>query len=157
MVTILPFQPQLRQRLPEVLGNADYTDFRQTLQRMSEIIAAGDIDAIVIAHCLEAADAEARGEAQRKGKSYRDLSWAQQQHVQRMARQALRCAVARHLLDEAYRPFSCGLADGPLMQEFCLMRRGTLRRRDPPLPGSPEGEPRSWVDNVVIVEYDSRL
>ena len=121
MIKILPFQPLLRQRLPEVLGNADYTDFRQTLQRINEIITAGDIDAIVIVHCLETADAEARERAQRNGKSCRSMSWAQQQHVHRMARQALRCAVARHLLDEAYRPFSCRLADSPLLQEFCLI------------------------------------
>ena len=79
MPTILPFQPQLRQRLPEVLGNADYTDLRKTLQRMSEIIEAGNLDALLIVHCLEQAETEARREAQENGKSYRGLSWAQQQ------------------------------------------------------------------------------
>ena len=45
MPTVLSFQPQLRRRLREVLGNVDYTGFRETLQRMSDSVAAGNIDA----------------------------------------------------------------------------------------------------------------
>ena len=49
MPTVLSFQPQLRRRLPGVLGNADYTEIRETLQRMSDSLAAGNINA---AHVL---------------------------------------------------------------------------------------------------------
>jgi hypothetical protein len=42
MTSILPFQLPLRQQLPLVRGNVDYQVFRQTLQRMSELIRLTD-------------------------------------------------------------------------------------------------------------------
>ena len=48
MTRILPFQLPLRQQLPQVQGNVDYQEFRQTLQRMAELIRLSDIDAIVV-------------------------------------------------------------------------------------------------------------
>jgi hypothetical protein len=155
MTSILPFQLPLRQQLPLVRGNVDYQVFRQTLQRMSELIRLTDSDLVVVLFCLERADREARERARKAGKRYKGLSNRQQQLVQKIARQALRCGVARSLVDESYREFSCRLADSALLQHFCLLdtlepirvpSKSTLERMEKMLP---EAVLRALVSRVV--------
>ena len=56
MPAILSYQQPLRQRLPEILGSVDYQNFRETLGRMSELIAMAGLDRIVIDHWIEVAE-----------------------------------------------------------------------------------------------------
>jgi hypothetical protein len=156
MTSILPFQLPLRQQLPLVRGNVDYQVFRQTLQRMSELIRLTDSDLVVVLFCLERADREARERARKAGKRSKGLSNRQQQLVQKIARQALRCGVARSLVDESYREFSCRLADSALLQHFCLLdtlepirvpSKSTLERMEKMLP---EAVLRALVSRVVL-------
>jgi IS5 family transposase len=156
MNSILPFQLPLRQQLPQVQGNVDYQVFRETLERISDLIRLSDTDSIVVLFCLERADREARKQAKRKGQRYKGLSHRQQRWVQKIARQALRCGVARGLVDESYRDFSCRLADSPLLQRFCLLDtlepirvpgKSTLERMEKMLP---EKVVRGLVSRVVL-------
>jgi len=156
MTSILPFQLPLRQQLPQVQGNVDYQFFRQTLERISALIGAAGIDVMVVLFCLERAEREARKQAKKAGKRYRGLSGRQQRWVQKMARQALRCGVARSLMEESYRDFSCRLADSPLLQRFCLLdtlepirvpSKSTLERMEKMLP---EEVVRNLVSRVVL-------
>jgi len=156
MMSILPFQLPLRQQLPLVHGNVDYQVFRQTLQRISELIRLTDSDLMVVLFCLERADREARRQAKREGKQYKGLSRRQERWVQKIGRQALRCAVARSLVDESYREFSCRLADSALLQHFCLLdtlepirvpSKSTLERLEKMLP---EAVVRALVSRVVL-------
>jgi hypothetical protein len=155
-MNILPFQLPLRQQLPRVHGNVDYQIFRQTLQRMAELIRLTGIDSVVVLFCLDQAEREARKQAQREGKRYKGLSDRQQRGIQRAARQALRCSVARSLVDESYREFSCRLADSALLQQFCLIdtlepirvpSKSTLERFDKMLP---EKAVRGLVGRLVL-------
>jgi hypothetical protein len=155
-MSILPFQLPLRQQLPRVQGNVDYQVFRQTLERISELIRLTDSDLVVVLFCLERAEREARKQAKRKGKRYKGLSDRQQRWVQKSARQALRCGVARSLVDESFRDFSCRLADSPLLQQFCLLdtlepirvpSKSTLERMEKMLP---EKVVRDLVSRVVL-------
>jgi len=98
MTNILPYQLPLRQRLPQIVGNHDYRVFRETLQRMAEIIRLSDMDEVVVRYCLEQAEEQARKQAKQRGKRFRSLSGRQQRWVQRSAREALRCGVARSLV-----------------------------------------------------------
>ena len=156
MDSILPFQLPLRQQLPLVVGNVDYQVFRQTLQRISELIRLTDTDLVVVLFCLERAEREARKQAKKEGRRYKGLSGRQQRWVQKMARQALRCGVARGLVEESYRDFSCRLADSPLLQQFCLLdtlepirvpSKSTLERMEKMLP---EDVVRNLVSRVVL-------
>ena len=38
MIKIIPIQQEFRQPLPVIYGNVDYIEFRNTLERISEII-----------------------------------------------------------------------------------------------------------------------
>ena len=155
-MSILPFQLPLRQQLPQVHGNVDYQVFRETLQRMAELIRLAGIDSVVLLFCLEQAEREARKQAKQQGKRYKGLSDRQQRGIQKAARQALRCSVARSLVDESFREFSCRLADSALLQQFCLIdtlepirvpSKSTLERFDKMLP---EAVVRDLVGRVVL-------
>ena len=58
---------------------------------------------------------------QGRGKKPKQIKAKAKQRIQKMVRQALRCGIARHLTGEAYRVFSCRLADSPVLQKFCLI------------------------------------
>jgi hypothetical protein len=60
---------------------------------------------------------------QARGKKPKELKAKAKVRIQKMARQALRCGIARHLTGEAYRVFSCRLADSAVLQKFCLIDR----------------------------------
>lgn len=156
MTCILPFQLPLRQQLPQVHGNVDYQVFRQSLERISELIRLSDTDSLVVLFCLERAQREARKKAKKEGKQYKGLSSRQERWVQKIGRQALRCALARSLVDESYREFSCRLADSALLQHFCLLdtlepirvpSKSTLERLEKMLP---EKVVRHLVSRVVL-------
>ena len=156
MDSILPFQLPLRQQLPQVHGNLDYREFRQSLERIAELIRLTGIDSMVVLFLLERADREARRQAKRERKRYKGLSNRQQRWIQKMGRQALRCAMARSLVDASYRQFACRLADSPLLQQFCLVdtlepirvpSKSTLERFEKMLP---EGVVRDLVSRVVL-------
>lgn len=105
---IIPFQPPLPQVLPTIEGNVDYRQLRDQFL---------GIDGLLIQSGLETQLLESELQAwlgQRK-----KISARLQQNHQLHSQRALRCNIARCLLNEDLRGFAARLADSPLLQHFC--------------------------------------
>jgi len=155
-MSTVPFQLPLRQQLPLVQGNADYQALRQTLQGISELIEGSGMDRTVLRFCRRRAKREARQKARSKRRGGAKLSDRQERWLQKAARQALRCTVARELLQEPFRDLSCRLADSALLQQFCLLdtlepirvpSKSTLERFEKMVP---EGLVRELVSDLLM-------
>lgn len=114
-VTLLPIQPELRPTLPTIEGNVDYSTWQAQLERMDEILRASQVETRFVQTCAEAWVAAAKDPEAISAQALRT-------HQQR-SRQALRCNLARALLQEDYRKFSTHLAESPLLQWFCGVDR----------------------------------
>lgn len=115
--TLLSFQPQLPPVLPTIHGSVDYRDFREQLLRLDQVLLASGLETQMIQADLEA------WSARRK-----NLGARAQQTRQRHARRALRCNLARFILQEDFRGLSARLADSPLLQFFCGLSQVDLIR-----------------------------
>lgn len=123
MLEIVPFQEEFRQCLPKVTGNVDYEQFRDSLERIAELIKQSKIEQEVMLEALRQCQQDYDSRRQTRGKKPKELKARAKVRIQKMARQALRCGIARHLTGEAYRVFSCRLADSAVLQKFCLIDR----------------------------------
>jgi hypothetical protein len=121
MIEIVPFQEEFRQVLATVEGNVEYEQFRDSLERIAELITQSKIEQRVMIEALRQHPDEDNRRRQARGKKPKELEAKAKQRLQKMARQALRCGIARHLTGEAYRVLSCRLADSPVLQKFCLI------------------------------------
>lgn len=105
---IIPFDLPLPKVLPTIEGNVDYQTFRAQLLQINQMLMHSSLENQFIQadlkHWLE-------GQEQVSAKA--------QQERQRHSRCALRCNIARLLLQEDYRGFAVRLADSPLLQFFC--------------------------------------
>lgn len=126
--TIIPFELPLPQVLPTIEGNVDYRQLRDQLLRIDSLLVASELESRLMQKDL------ARWLGQRK-----KFSAQAQQNRQRHCRRALRCNIARLLIQEDYRGFAARLADSPLLQHFCLLSqidvitvpsKSTLQRYD---------------------------
>lgn len=123
MSQFIPFQSEFRQSIPEVIGNYDYFVFRETLDRINEIILQSEIEQVIVNHDIARISEERRLSAELNGKKFKGLSYQTLLLIQNKSRLALRCAIARSLTSESFRDFSCRLADSPILQIFCLIDR----------------------------------
>jgi hypothetical protein len=123
MLEIVPFQEEFRQVLPNVEGNVDYEQFRDSLERIAELIKLSKIEQRVMIEALRQHQEDYDRRRQARGKKPKQIKARAKVRIQKMARQALRCGIARHLTGEAYRVFSCRLADSAVLQKFCLIDR----------------------------------
>jgi hypothetical protein len=119
MLDIVPFQEEFRQVLPNVAGNVDYEQLRDILERMSELIKQSKIEQGVRIEALRQHQEDYDRNRKARRKKPQELTASAKVRIQKMARQALRCGIARHLTGEAYRVFSCRLADSAVLQKFC--------------------------------------
>lgn len=141
---IIPFQPQLPQVLPTIHGNVDYRDFREQLLRLDQLLMASGLENQLIEADLAAWTACGQ-----------NRSANAQQTRQRHSRRALRCNLARFLLQEDFRGLATRLADSPLLQYFCglsqvdairVPAKSTLQRYDQ---WWPEAQVRSAVQKLL--------
>ena len=123
MGKIVAFQEEFRQALPIVTGNVDYKIFRETLALITELINFSKIDRKVMIEAVRASQQEYNKNRQSEGRRPKQLTDKEKLRIQQRARQVLRCGIARHLTGDAYREFSCRLADSALLQNFCLIDR----------------------------------
>jgi hypothetical protein len=107
---IIPFELPLPQVLPTIEGNVDYRDLRDQLLRLDQLLVTSGLETRLIEQDLR----RWLGRCKR-------VSARAQQNRQRHCRRALRCNIARHLLDEDYRRFAAHAADSPLLQYFCSL------------------------------------
>jgi IS5 family transposase len=112
---IIPFQPLLAQALPTISGNLDYRQFRDQLLRLDLLLQHSGLEARFLELDL-----------QRQQLQGRKLSPKAQQNRQLHAVRALRCILARLILQEDYRAFAAHLADSALLQFFCRISRVDL-------------------------------
>lgn len=131
------YQPHLSPALPEVVGNKDYQAFRALLTQMDDLLVQGGVEDEFVRLCLEHKQQEMirlMGEeepAAASGDNKRQpappaappAAWTpgDLNRLQKTARKALRCNMARRLTSESYRAFANRLADSPLFQRFCLI------------------------------------
>jgi len=105
---LIPFALPLPQILPTIEGNVDYRDFRNQLQRMDELLIQSGLETQMLEADLKRWLADSP-----------DVSAKVQQNHELHSRRALRCNIARLLLQEGLRGFAVRLADSPLLQYFC--------------------------------------
>jgi hypothetical protein len=122
---LVPFQLKFRQELPTVKGNIDYANFREQLDRISDILEASGIEEQFMLNAITAAETVGKTEWAIKNMvtkgAWKGLGLKACRRIQQGARQALRCAIARKLTGEAFREFTSHLADSPVLQKFCGM------------------------------------
>lgn len=106
--TIIPFALPLPQVLPTIEGNVDYRQLRDQLLRIDSLLTTSGLETRLMEKDL----ARWLGQHQK-------VSAKAQQNRQCHCRRALRCNLARLLIQEDYRGFAARLADSPLLQWFC--------------------------------------
>ncbi len=107
-IHILPFQLPLTPSLPIVHGSVDYRDFRDQLLHLEDLLLRSQLENQLVDKDLQDWLVQ-----------HPRASARAQLHRQLHSRRALRCNLARHLLDEDFREFATHLADSPLLQRFC--------------------------------------
>src|SRR5438093_2974806 len=107
-VPIIPFQLPLPPVLPTIEGNVDYRTFRDQLLHIDQLLDASGLENQFI-----------QADLQEWSHQHKHLSPKAQQNRQLHCRRALRCNLARTLLNEDFRAFAAHLADSPLLQHFC--------------------------------------
>ncbi len=112
MSKIIPFQKNLRQVLPKVIGNSDYTNFENLLMATSKIIELSKIEKRANEYVLEKM-------MKNESISTSKLSIQIRSSVYEKTNLAIRCIIARNLTKLSFRAFSIRLADSPLLQHFC--------------------------------------
>ena len=132
MSNIIPFALPLTPILPRVVGNLDYTQERRPLERINQLLATSDLEAQFIQASLGHRQPPTTAPADR-------MTPKQQVRFQEHSRRALRCNIARALLQVDYRGLAVRLADSPLYQWFCAVgeleviqvpSKSTLQRYD---------------------------
>lgn len=119
MAILLPYQPYLRQELPIVHGNIDYQIFKNSLERIDELIELSGIDIKVMECFVEEAEKEELERKKIPKEYYSGLNEKRQRQVQKKAREAQRCMIIKELTGEGFRTLSARLADSALFQRFC--------------------------------------
>ena len=106
---IIPFPQDLRPQLPTIVGNVDYSTFRQHLEQIDALLRSSGAETDFVQRALKQWYRQGEGQP----------SAHEQLKFQQRSRRALRCNLLRTLLQEDYRGFSCELAGNVLYQWFC--------------------------------------
>jgi hypothetical protein len=147
------YQPHLSPNIAQVINNKDYQEFRSVLEQIDAILVKGKIEEEFVDLCLEhkrhelakLTKEQETETPEPKGSSSEKLNRQWMNRLQKMARKALRCNIARKLVGGSFRQFSDRLADSALLQWFCLIdqlvvirspTKSTLDRFDKIVPDS---------------------
>lgn len=145
---ILSTQQRFRPSLPTVMGNVDYKELERQLKHIDEILIVSGAEKDFIERSLRHWSSQIKKPLEMIKEKSR-LTF--QKHTQR----ALRCNIARTLMGDSFRDFSCQLAGWPLLQWFCdvdswgavkVPAKSTLQRYAGWLP---ETELREVVEKIV--------
>ena len=119
----ISYQLELSPALRVIVGNADYSEFKATLQRIDELLVVSGIEADFVREREQEYQKEVAAEARGKGEAPRQIGSKERARVQEHAVRALRCNVVRDLSGESVRGLSVRLADSELLQWFCRIDR----------------------------------
>jgi IS5 family transposase len=106
-----------------VVGNVDYSEFKETLERIDQILKVSGIEADFVRMRMEEYEKEIVIYARQMGKKPRKVEAKERAKVQEHAVRSLRCNVVRELTGESARRLSVRLADSELLQWFCRIDR----------------------------------
>jgi hypothetical protein len=120
---IVSYQPELSPALRAVIGNVDYTEFRETLERIDRLLIESDVESEFVRAHMDAYEKDVIAHAESMGKAPHTISEKERGKVQEHAVKALRCNVVRELTGESARGLSVRLADSELLQWFCRIDR----------------------------------
>jgi len=121
MTSIIPLQLELSQPIPLVVGNVDYRNFKNILDRINEILELSGIDMKIMQYELGEAEKEYIKAYQEMNKEFKGFTYKQQCRIQMQARRKIRYAISRKLTMESYRDFCIHLSESHLLQRFCLL------------------------------------
>ena len=161
MKKIIPIQQEFRQPLPVIYGNVDYIEFKNTLERISEIIELAGLDFKVMSYAIEEAEKKALKEFNGPCEKFCGLKEKEQILIQITARKALRCIIVKELTNLSFRKLTCRLADSPLLQQFCFLdkfgivkvpSKSTLERYEKMIP---EELIRNLIKELVLAASDN--
>ena len=147
------YQPHLSPNIPQVINNKDFQEFRSVLEQINTNLVNGKIEEDFVRLCLEHKQKELmelvkeQNSENSKAKDNASMKPSRRwmKHLQKTARKALRCNIARKLVGGSFREFCDRLADSNLLQWFCLIyrlavikppTRSTLDRHDKIVPDS---------------------
>lgn len=116
-------QPELSPALRVVVGNVDYSEFRETLERIDQLLVVSGIEADFARSHMEAYERDVAAYAKRMGEQPRKISAKERAKVYEHAVKALRCNVVGELTGESARGLSIRMADSELLQWFCRIDR----------------------------------
>ena len=106
-VNLIPFQPVLPPVVSTLEGNVDYRTFRDQLDYIDQQLSTSGLENQFL-------EADLQKWSQNRNPTPREL---QQRELH--SRRALRCNIARMLLNEDFRGFATRLPDSLLLQRFC--------------------------------------
>ena len=107
-VTIIAQQLSFRPALPAVIGPVEFREFCTLWQRVDTLLRAG-VERDFVQRSLR------HQQTRRK----RPMTSEEQVAFQQTSQQALRCTLARVLLQESFRDFSRHLGESAVLQQFC--------------------------------------
>ena len=108
----ISFQYELRPEIPNVYGTLDYINFKETLEKIDELLNQGGLEHNLVSQALE------RYVANNKINPTQFYNSKKAVFHYKKFRHALRCSIARHITGESYRLFSIRMADSTLFQWF---------------------------------------
>lgn len=109
----ITFQQEIRLEIPNVYGALDYREFRQTLEKIDELLIKSGFEHKLVSQALRKYVANHGQINPSKFYGSKDANF----HY-KILRHALRCNIARHLTGESYRVFAIKLADSELFRWF---------------------------------------
>jgi hypothetical protein len=118
----IPLQLDLSPAVPNVYGNLDYREFRDTLIKIDEILVKSGFEDKLITETLD----QYLVENELNPAKYYNSKQASFDY--KRLKYALRCNIARHLTGESYRLFSIRLTDSEILQWFTGISAFSIRK-----------------------------
>lgn len=122
-MSMVALQPEICPELPVVIGNIDYTRYKETLARIDQLLRGSGAEKSFIKCYLDQAEQRHREQADHTGAGNRSLSHKDILRLEQHAILGLRCNIIRSLENLPCRELSRRLADSPLLQWFCQLGR----------------------------------
>jgi len=123
MKEIIPFQTELIQQFPQVIGNQEYSRQAELFTNIDKTLIDNDIESDCMQFIVSQAEESERQKAKKSGIIFNGQDLKSRLRAQKRAVLALRCTIGRYLMKESYSSFSFRLSDSPLLQQFCRILR----------------------------------
>jgi hypothetical protein len=120
---LVPEQEHLPAYVATVLGNIEYREWKQQLERIHELLDLSRVEETFQRLSLARRNGKEQRAAEKEDRPFHALSSVEQASYQRLCSQALRCNVARSLTGGSFRDFGCRLSESTLLQWFCKLDR----------------------------------